>query len=373
MRDARLSRLAEVLVGYCVGVQPGQLVRLSGPSVAEPLIVELYRQVVAAGGHPFVQMTPDVLEEIFFKTANDEQLGYLNPIRKFIAETIDCSIGIWGAENTKALTHCDPARMAAASSANRPIMTRFMERSADGRLKWVGVQFPCSAAAQDAEMSLQEYEEFVFNACLLNQPDPVAAWQAVSERQQRLVDFLSGKTDYHVVAANGTDVRMSLAGKKWINCNGHMNFPDGEVFTGPVLESVNGTICFSFPAVHGGREVNDVKLTFWDGKVIRAEASKGKEFLLSMLDMDKGSRFLGECAIGCNYSITNYTKNTLFDEKIGGTVHFALGAGYPETGNSNESGLHWDMVVDLRPGGFIEIDGEKFSENGKFLQEGFPC
>jgi aminopeptidase len=373
MRDPRLSRLAEVLVGYSVGVQPGQLVRISGPSLAEPLIVELYRQVIAAGGHPFVQMTPDVLEEIFYQTARDDQLGYLNPIRKFIAETIDCSIGIWGAENTKALTHCDPARMAAASVANRPIMTRFMERSADGRLKWVGAQYPCAASAQDAEMSLEEYEDFVFNACLLNEPDPVAAWKAVSERQQRLIDFLNGKTDYHVVAANGTDVRMSLAGRTWINCNGHINFPDGEVFTGPVLESVNGTICFSFPAVHGGREVNDVKLTFWDGKVIRAEAGKGKEFLLSMLDMDKGSRFLGECAIGCNYSIKNYTKNTLFDEKIGGTVHFALGAGYPETGNNNESGLHWDMVVDLRPGGFIEIDGVKISENGKFVQEGFPC
>jgi aminopeptidase len=373
MRDPRLSRLAQVLVHYSVGVQPGQLVRISGPSVAEPLIVELYRQVVEAGGHAFVQMTPDVLEEIFYKTARDDQLAYQSPIRKFITETIDCSIGIWAEQNTRSLTHCDPARMAAASAANRPMLTRFLERASEGKLAWVGAQFPCDAAAQDAEMSLHEYEEFVFNAGLLNEPDPTAAWKAVSERQQRLVEFLSGKTDYHVFAANGTDVRMSLAGKTWINCDGHRNFPDGEVFTGPVPESVNGTICFSFPAVHGGREVNDVKLTFWDGKVIRAEAGKGKEFLLSMLDMDKGSRFLGECAIGCNYSIKNYTKNTLFDEKIGGTVHFALGAGYPETGNTNESGLHWDMVVDLRPGGFIEIDGVKISENGKFTREGFPC
>jgi len=373
MRDSRLAKLADVLVNFSVGVKAGQLVRLAGPTVAEPLIVELYRQVVAAGGHPFVQITPDVLEEIFYKNANADQLAYQNPIRKFITETIDCSIGIWGEENTKALTHCDPAKIAAASAANQPNVKRFMERSAEGRLNWVGVQFPCHAAAQDAEMSLAEYEDFVFNACLLNQPDPVAAWKAVSERQQRLVDFLNGKKDYHVVAANGTDVRMSVAGRTWINCDGHLNFPDGEVFTGPVLDSVNGTICFSFPAVHNGREVNDVKLTFWDGKVIHAEASKGKDFLLSMLDMDAGSRFLGECAIGTNYSIDHYTKNTLFDEKIGGTVHFALGAGYPETGNTNQSGLHWDMVVDLRPGGYIEIDGEKFSENGKFLKEGFPC
>jgi len=372
MRDPRLARLAQVLVDFSAGVRPGQVVRISGPSVAEPLIVELYRHVIMAGGHPFVQMTPDVLEEIFYKHASDDQLGFQSPIRKFITETIDCSIGIWGEENTKALTHCDPAKIAAAASASRPNLTRFMERAAEGRLKWVGAQYPCSAAAQDAEMSLEEYEQFVFNACLLNEPDPVAAWKRISERQQRLVDFLNGKTDYHVVAANGTDVRMSLAGRTWINCDGHCNFPDGEVFTGPVLESVNGTICFSFPAVHNGREVNDVKLTFWDGKVIDAQAGKGKEFLLSMLDMDAGSRFLGECAIGTNYSITHYTKNTLFDEKIGGTAHFALGAGYPETGNNNQSGLHWDMVVDLRQGGYIEIDGEKFSENGKFLQEEFP-
>jgi len=373
MRDPRLEKMAAVLVNFSVGVKPGQVVRLSGPSVAEPLIIELYRQTIKAGGHPFVQMTPDILEEIFYKTASDEQLSFQSPIRKFITETIDCSIGIWGEENTKALTRCDSGRMAVASAANRPNLTRFMERAAENRLKWVGVQFPCHAAAQDAEMSLDEYEDFVFNACLLNQPDPVAAWKAVSERQQRLVDYLNGKLDYHVVAANGTDIRMSLAGKTWINCDGQCNFPDGEVFTGPVLESVNGTVCFSFPAVHQGREVNDVKLTFWDGKVVDAQASKGRDFLISMLDMDGGSRFLGECAIGCNYSITRYTKNTLFDEKIGGTVHFALGAGYPETGNSNQSGLHWDMVVDLREGGYVEIDGEKISENGKFLKDGFPA
>jgi aminopeptidase len=373
MHDPRLSKLAAVLVNFSVGVKPGQIVRLSGPSVAQPLIVELYRQVVQAGGNPFVQMAPEELEEIFYKTAGEEQLKFQSPIRKFITETIDCSIGIWANENTKALTRCDPAKMALVSAANRPNMTRFMERAAQEQLRWVGVQYPCNASAQDAEMSLAEYEDFVFGACLLNETDPIAAWQAVSQRQQRLVDFLAGKSDYHVVADNGTDVRMSVAGKTWINCDGHCNFPDGEVFSGPVIESVNGTICFSFPAVHHGHEVEDVKLTFRDGKVVEADASKGKDFLFSMLDMDGGSRFLGECAIGTNYSITRYTKNTLFDEKIGGTVHFALGAGYPETGNSNESGLHWDMVVDMRPGGYIEIDGEKFSENVRFLRDGFPA
>ncbi len=207
---------------------------------------------------------------------------------------------------------------------------------------------------------------------MIDRPDPVAAWKLVSEKQQRLVDFLNGKKEYHVKAANGTDVRMSVAGKTWINCDGHENFPDGEVFSGPVIDSVEGQINFSFPAVHHGREVQDVKLTFRHGKVVDASASKGESFLFSMLDMDAGSRFLGECAIGTNYDIQKYTRNTLFDEKIGGTCHFALGAGYPESGNTNQSGLHWDMVVDLRPGGFIEIDGVKIVIDGKFTKEGFP-
>jgi aminopeptidase len=372
MRDPLLEKLADVLVNYSTGVRPGQLVRITAPSVASPLVTELYRGVVAAGGHPMVRLSPDELSEIFLKNASDEQLRYVNPISLFEVERIDASIGVWADENTKALTNVDPKRMGLSQAARKPLMEKFMQRAADGTLHWCGTQFPTQASAQDAEMSLAEYEDFVFSAGLLDRPDPVAAWRAVSERQQRLVDFLNGKSDYRVVAANGTDVRMSVAGMRWINCDGHENFPDGEVFTGPVVDSVNGTVHFSFPAVHHGREVQDVRLKFKDGRVVDASASKGQEFLFSMLDMDAGSRFLGECAIGTNYNITRYTRNTLFDEKIGGTVHFALGAGYPETGNHNQSGLHWDMVVDLRHGGFVEIDGVKVNVDGRFTREGFP-
>lgn len=373
MRDPRLEKLADVIVNYSVGVKAGQLVRVSGPPVASPLIVELYRKVLAAGGHADVRMAPEELGEIKYKLASEEQLKYVSPLQLHEVEKIDCSIGIWGEENTKSLTNVDPKRMGMASAARKPVFERFMQRAAEKSLRWSGTQFPCQAAAQDAEMSLAEYEDFVFGAGLLNEPDPVAAWKRISERQQRLVDFLNGKKDYHVVAANGTDVRMSVSGMTWINCDGHENFPDGEVFTGPVIDSVNGQINFSFPAVHHGRECDGVKLTFKDGKVLNASATKGEDFLIGMLDMDAGSRFLGECAIGTNYSIQRYTKNTLFDEKIGGTCHFAVGAGYPETGNSNQSGLHWDMVVDLRQGGYIEIDGEKFNVDGKFLRDGFPA
>lgn len=372
MQDPRLSQLASLLVNYSVAVKKGQLVRIRGSSVAQPLLVEIYKQVLNAGGHPLVRMVPDELEEIFYKNASDEQLRFCDPITSAEYEKIDCSIGIWAEENTRATTNCDPERMRISHAAHKPLTETFLRRAADGSLKWVGTQYPTQASAQDAEMSLSEYEDFVFNAGLLNLPDPVAAWKRISERQQRLADFLNGKSDYHVTAANGTDIRMSVAGRRWINCDGHENFPDGEVFTGPIEASVNGRIHFSFPAVHDGREVLDVKLTFEDGKVVDASASKGQDFLFKMLDMDGGSRFLGECAIGTNFGITRYTRNTLFDEKIGGTVHFALGAGYPETGSANQSGLHWDMVVDLRQGGKIEIDGRKVLEDGKFLDPAFP-
>ena len=372
MRDPRLQKLADVLVNYSVGVKKDQLVRISGPHVAQPLMLEIMLKVLHAGGHPYIRATFEEDGELFLKHASDEQLKFLNPINVFEYEKMDCSIGMWAEENTRALSNIDPKRLSAMQAAKKPLMELFLNRASQGSLHWVGTQYPTQASAQDAEMSLSEYSDFVFNAGLLNQPDPVAAWKKISERQQRLADLLNGKGDYHVVAGNGTDVRMSVAGMRWINCDGHENFPDGEVFTGPVIDSVNGQINFSFPAVHHGRECDGVKLTFKNGKVVDASASKGQEFLFSMLDMDAGSRFLGECAIGTNFGITRYTRNTLFDEKIGGTVHFALGAGYPETGNKNESGLHWDMVVDLRRGGFVEIDGVKVNVDGRFIQTDFP-
>lgn len=378
MRDPRLEKLADVLVNYSTGVKPGQLVRITGSPVASPLVVELYRKVVAAGGHPMVRMAPDELAEIMLKHGSDEQLKFVNPVATFEVEQVDVAISIWADENTKALTNTDPKRMGLQQSARKSIMETFMRRAANRSLRWSGTQYPTQASAQDAEMSLAEYEDFVFAGGLLDRPDPVAAWQAVSEKQQRLADFLNerssapGGGDYRVTAANGTDLRMSVAGRRWINCDGHENFPDGEVFTGPVVETVNGTVAYSFPAVYHGREVTDVRLTFKDGKVVDASATKGEDYLISMLDMDAGARSLGECAIGTNYDVTRYTKNTLFDEKIGGTVHFAVGAGYPETGNANPSGLHWDMVVDLRKGGRIEIDGQVVSQDGKFTREGYP-
>lgn len=372
MRDPRLTKLADVLVNYSLAVKAGQMIRLSSPEPGIPLLLELYREVLKAGAHPLVRVSLAEAADIFAREANDEQLVFTPTLASQELEAIDGHIALWAETNTRSMTKADPARMAKMSAARRPISQRFLQRAAEGTLKWVGTQMPTHASAQDAEMSLEEYEDFVFRAGLLHHPDPAASWRKLSEAQQRLADFVSTKSDYRVTAPNGTDIRMSVAGRQWVNCDGHENFPDGEVFTGPIEDSVNGTVVYSFPAVHHGREVVGARLTFKHGRVVDASASKGEDFLISMLDTDAGARTLGECAIGTNYAITQYTRNTLFDEKIGGTVHFAVGAGYPETGNTNTSGLHWDMVLDLRQGGEISFDGEVISRSGTFLREGFP-
>jgi aminopeptidase len=256
-------------------------------------------------------------------------------------------------------------------------MDRFLHRAAlpwgkRNKLRWTGTQFPCHAAAQDAEMSLREYEAFVFRAGLLHLSNPAAEWKKISTRQQRLADYMNKARSVRFVTRNGTDLYLGIEGRRWINCDGHENFPDGEVFSAPIEDAVEGTVCYSFPAVHAGREVHDIRLRFRAGRVVDASASKGEAFLFKMLDMDRGARRLGEIAIGTNYGIKQYTRNTLFDEKIGGTFHAALGAGYPESGALNKSGLHWDMVCDLRRGGRIEVDGKVISKNGRFMNRAWP-
>lgn len=375
MRDPRLDKLARVLVEYSVQVRKDDIVRISGPSVAQPLIVAVYREVLRAGGMPLIRMSPEECAEIFLKDASERQLKYLSPLAIKEVETINASIGVWADENTRSLTNVDPKRQATSGQARKPIMDLFFKRAAKkgrDKLRWTGTQFPCQASAQDGEMSLAEYEDFVFGAGKLGLADPVAAWKKLSVGQQRLCDVLNKSKEVRIVTDNGTDIRFGVAGRRWINCDGHENFPDGEVFTGPIEDATEGTVCYSFPAVHGGRECDGIRLTFKAGRVVDATASKGEDFLMKMLDQDAGARVLGELAFGTNYEITRYTKNTLFDEKIGGTFHAAVGAAYPETGGKNKSALHWDMVCDLRKGGRIEIDGKAISRNGRFLNSTWP-
>lgn len=383
MRDSRLDKLADVIVRYSTRVKPGDLVSIVSEPDAMPLIEAVYEHVLKAGGHPYWWPRSESLDYLRLSMGSDEQLKFLNPVAVAQVEKIDVHIGFWAEQNTKFLSRIDPARAAMAQAARRPISKRFLERAAlategkPGGLRWCGTLYPTQASAQDAEMSLREYEDFVFRAGLLHLPDPVAAWEQIRERQQRVCDYLQTKKVLRFRAPardghDGTDLSVDVNPEKsrWINCAGHENFPDGEVFTGP--QGVDGHVNYTFPAVYQGREVHGVRLQFKGGRVVDASAKKNEEFLIKMLDQDAGARTLGEIAIGTNYSIKNFSRNTLFDEKIGGTFHAAVGAGYPESGSSNESGLHWDMVCDLREGGAIEADGEVFHRDGKFVKSDWP-
>ena len=380
MVDPRISKLADVLVNYSVSVEPGQTCLIQVPLPAAPLASEVARAVYQAGGIPSVRIIPDDLQEVALTYASDDQLKTTDPFALYEAEHADCRVAAWSASNTKSLSGFDAKKLALLQQARRPIMEQTMKRSAEGTHEWVGTLYPTPAHAQDAEMGTKAYENFVFRAGLLDKDDPAAAWVQLGKAQQRLCDHLAelidkGKTEYRVQAGNGTDLTMDIAGMKWINCDGKANFPDGEVFTGPVQGTASGTIKYSFPAVYMSRECDGVELTFRDGRVVDAKASKGEEFLHAMLDQDEGARQIGEVAIGTNYGITEFTKNTLFDEKIGGTVHFAVGEAYPETNAQNKSGLHWDMVCDLRDragGGTITLGGEVISKDGRFVNENFP-
>jgi len=369
--DPRIEKLATLLVRYSTELKKGQTVLIAGHACAEPLLREIYRQALRVGAYPMMNVSIDGLEEIFFREASDDQLAYVSPYRKFQIERIDAQIGIWAETNTRHLTGADPAKMAKASTARKGLSKLFLERAARKELRWTGTLWPTNASAQDAEMSLADYEEFVFAAGHLDDADPIKTWRAISKRQQALTDAMNKAREIRIVAPE-TDITLSVRGRRWLNCDGHENFPDGEVFTGPVEQDVNGHIRFTFPAVHHGREVVGAFLEFKHGKVVQARADKGEDFLRAMVAMDKGSCYLGELAFGVNYNIATYTRNTLFDEKIGGTVHLALGSGYPETGNQNESGLHWDMVCDTRAGGKIYADGQLIQENGVFKDKRFP-
>jgi aminopeptidase len=366
MIDPRMPKLADVLVDYSCKVKKGDLFLVNGTDLAAPLIKEVYRAALRKGANPYCKVAVDGVQEIFLKEAKPAQLKFVSPITRMEIETIDCLVGIGGTYNTKQFTNVDPKKQAMHRGAQKDIQKIFMERSSKGELRWVGTQYPTHAAAQDAGMSLEEFEDFVFNACLVHKKDPVGEWKKVSMEQARLVRWLNRKSEIHIVAKD-TDITFNVRGRKWINCDGKNNFPDGEVFTGPVENSANGHIRYTFPAVYGGREVEDVYLEFKEGKVVKAKAAKGQKYLHSMIDMDEGSRYVGELAIGTNYGIKNFTKNILFDEKIGGTCHIALGAAYPETGSKNLSALHWDMICDLRKGGEIYANNRLFYKDGKLL------
>lgn len=364
--DKRLENLAKILVHYSLELKPGQLFKIKAEPIAAPLVKAVYYEALKAGAHIFTDIQLIDLMESFFRNGSDEQLTYISPLRELEVEKIDAYLGIWGTTNTKYLSGVNPKRQQLFNKASEPILNKFFKRAAEGSLKWSGTQFPTESHAQDAEMSLSDYQEFVFRAGHLYEDNPVAYWRNLESEQQRLVNILNEAEQIHL-AAEETDLTLEVKSRKWINCCGKENFPDGEIFTTPIENSVNGFINFTYPAFLSGREADGVRLTFKEGRVVKATALKNEEFLVAMLDTDEGSRRLGEFAIGTNYEIKKFTRNTLFDEKIGGTCHLAVGSAYPETGGTNRSGIHWDMVCDLKNGGEIEADGKVIYKDGKFL------
>jgi aminopeptidase len=366
MIDKRLENLATILTRYSLNLKKNDLFVISGSHLAAPLIKEVYRQAIKMGAHPFTHIGIDGLAEIYYQHSSDQQLKYVSPLSKFEIEQIDASLSIISPENTRNMTNIDPKKQAISNTAHHQIHQTFLERAAKKELRWCITLYPTQSSAQDAEMSLADYEDFVFNAAHVQAKDPIQYWQTVHTEQEKIRKLLSTKKNLHVLAKD-TDLRVSVAGRTWINCSGKENFPDGEVFTGPVETSAEGYISYSFPGSYNGREVNDIKLWFKKGVVVKAEASKGEQFLHAMLAMDPGAKRLGEFAFGTNYGVKDYTKNTLFDEKIGGTIHLAVGSGYPETRSKNISSLHWDMVCDLRKKGEVYADDELIYKNGRFL------
>jgi aminopeptidase len=368
MTDPRTDKLADVLVNYSVAVRPGDKVLIQGDTLASPLLKAVYARVLQAGGLPLAFTSLPDADELLFRYASDEQLQHVPEPIKLMMETYDVRISVAGEDNTKALNAVDPARTVLRSRALTELFKVFMKRASAGELRWVTTLFPTHAYAQDAEMSLTEYEDFVYSACLPDPDDPVGYWQRFSAWQQRIVDWLKGKERVHVVGPE-TDLHLSIANRPFINCAAHENMPDGEVFTGPVEDSVEGHVCFSYPAIYDGREVTGVRLWFEHGRVVKATADKNEDFLVKTLDTDQGARYVGEFAIGTNTGIARFTRQLLFDEKINGSFHMALGAGYPESGSQNESAIHWDMICDLHDGGEIWVDDQLLYKNGHFVIE----
>jgi aminopeptidase len=365
MVDQRIEKLAKLCVHYSVNVKPKETVIIQGSELAFPLMHEIYKECLLSDAYPQIIASLDTAYTLF-KYAKEHQLEFVSPFEKFLAENVDVRIGIFCEPNPKGLTNVDPARIRMRTAARREISEIFFNREAEGKYRWTGLPYPVDAQAQEAEMALPEYEDFVYSSCLVDKDDPIAEWKKVREEQEKTCRFLNRASEIRMVGKD-TDLTFSVKGRKWINCCGEKNMPDGEVFTAPVEDSASGTIRFTFPGIFSGREIEDIRLAFKAGKVVEASAAKGNELLQQLLRIE-GADHLGETAIGTNYRITRFTKEMLFDEKMGGTVHLALGFNpVPETGGLNKSALHWDILKDMKKDGEIYADNKLFYKNGKFL------
>lgn len=354
MTDPRVEALADILVQHSTEVGPGDLVVIDGTANAQPLLMACYRRVLAAGGHPRLNVGFEEAQEVFLSEASNDQLEFLDPIAKFQADSIQVAIRIRATENTRALANADPARLAKTMIARRPVMDQIIEN-----VRWVLCDYPTNALAQEAEMSLSEYADFLYGATNID-------WSEMTAKLGSLKQRLQSGSEVRIVGPD-TDLTLRTAGRIWEPADGKKNMPDGEIFTAPIEDSVNGRIRYEFPAIYQGRQVDGITLTFKDGLIVEAAAERGEEFLTAILDTDPGARRLGEIGIGTNDGIQRHTKNILFDEKMGGTVHLAVGRAYEFTGGKNQSAVHWDMVKDLRTDSALYLDGALLQENGVFV------
>lgn len=368
MADPRLDKLADVLVGYSLDLQPGMQLAVYWTPLSAPLVERVQRQALLRGAHVFSWGVPDSALAYHYRYASEAQLDYVSPLYRSIVEQFDALLLIDADVNTHLLSGADPARVARRARAHQPLYAARARREASGELRSCSTLFPTAAAAQDAEMSLAEYEDFVFAAGKLDRPDPVAAWRDEGRRQQKWIDWLRGRerVEFH---GPDIDLRLSIAGREFAPACGRQNFPDGEIYTAPLEDSVEGWVRFRYPGSYHGQEVSGVELRFERGEVIGQRASKGEAQLLTLLEMDPGARRIGEWGIGTNYDIRRFSGNMLFDEKMGGTIHFALGFGFPECGSQNTSALHWDLLCDMTQGE-IRVDGERFYAAGRLIAPG---
>lgn len=364
MVDKRIEKLAQLCVHYSVAVKPKEKVVIRGTARAAPLITEIYKECLLADAYPWILPSLEV-DYMFFKLAKNHQSKFVSPFVKFIYENMDVSIGIFCEPNPKSLTNIDPAAIRTKLASGSEITEIFFKRVSEGSLRWTGFPFPITDQAQEASMALPEYEDFVYGSCLVDKKDPVAEWKKIHVKQEKICSFLNKAKKIRIVGED-TDLTFGVEGREWVNGSGEKNMPDGEIFTAPVDNSANGKIRFTFPGIYMGREVENISFTFKNGKIVKASAAKGEDLLKELIKI-KGADRIGEAAIGTNYGITRFTKEMLFDEKMGGTIHLAIGEAYPEAGGVNKSAIHWDILKDMKKDGEIYADEELFYRNGKFL------
>lgn len=365
MADQRIEKFARLLVDYCTRLIPGDRVIIEASTAALPMVQELYKQIVERGAYPYLQLTFPEQQEIFYTYMPEARLRHKDEFMAYAYENFEARIRLWSETNTKAMSHVDPKRRSAHIEANSSILKSQFERGAAGAFKWVTTLFPTEAYAQQAGMSFREYEDFLYRAVHAHEADPVAHWTKLKAEQERYIKAIEGHDKVHLRGPN-VDLSLSIKGRKWQASYGLHNMPDGEIYTGPVENSLNGWVHYTHPAIEGGHVVEGIELQFKDGKVVKATAKAQEEFLQQQLKTDEGASYVGEFAIGLNDEIDRFTGHILLDEKIGGSFHMALGAGYPETGSQNHSAIHWDMICDLRTDSEIVVDGEVFYKNGKF-------